>query len=77
MPATCDRHIKLLNLIEQSPEEYSLSKADRGETAGRSWLPKFLFRPWNMLFSFLFKRIFAIISYFLHRIGLAKKLKLL
>lgn len=77
MPATCDRHIELLNLIEQSPEEYSLWKADRADTAGRSWLSKYLFRPGNMLLSFLFKSIFAIVSYFLHKIGLAKKLKLL
>ncbi|XP_031347043.1 uncharacterized protein LOC116173581 isoform X1 [Photinus pyralis] len=31
--ATCDRHIYCLHLIEKSPEEYSLSKIDKGLSA--------------------------------------------
>lgn len=77
MLATCDRHIKLLNLIEESPDEYSLVKSDRGETAGRNWLSKFFYHPWHSFLTFLFKKLLAVIGYVLHKVGLAKKLKIL
>lgn len=77
MLSTCDRHISLLNLIEKSPEEYSLVKTDRGETAGRGWFPKFLLRPWNSLFSFLFRKFLEFLGYFMQKLGLTKKIKII
>lgn len=77
MLGTCDRHVQLLDIIEQSPDEYSLENVDRKETAGRNWLPLFASSPWSSLLSYLLNKFLRMVLYFLRKIGFVKKLKIL
>lgn len=74
--STCDRHIELLNHINESSDEYKMSNADKAVTTGRNWFPIIFSYTWTSLLSFLLKKALGIVVYLLRKFKSFRKLKL-